>query len=259
MVISHKYRYLFIEIPLTGSWAIYHELCKHYGGIPILHKHASYPEFLQTATVDEKEFFVFAGLRNPLDTAVSSYFKYKTDHKNAFSNPEHLKSMKVDSLDVKRFEFIRDTNASFKTFFMQSSFWERPYSGMFELSSNHLDFVIRHENLQDDFTEVLRILGIAQVRPVPILNKTQGREADWRSYYTPPMIEKAKRVYGPFMMKWGYEFPDTWGEYRVSWKKQMEFRFVTLMMSIYLSNFRYSERTYARIVRELRARVRRFI
>jgi len=48
MIVSHRHRYLFIEIPLTGSWAIHRELREHYGGSPILHKHASYPEYRRT-------------------------------------------------------------------------------------------------------------------------------------------------------------------------------------------------------------------
>lgn len=46
MIISHKYRLLFIEVPLTASWAIHHELCNNYEGKPILHKHATYSDYL---------------------------------------------------------------------------------------------------------------------------------------------------------------------------------------------------------------------
>lgn len=37
MIISHEHKYLFIEIPLTASWAVRKELCEFYGGEAILH------------------------------------------------------------------------------------------------------------------------------------------------------------------------------------------------------------------------------
>ena len=88
---------------------------------------------------------------------------------------------------------------------------------------------------------------------MPVRNKTIGRSAEWESYYTPMMYDKAKKIYGPFMQKWGYEFPSSWGEYRVSRIKQEEFRLVNLLKKIYMTRLRYNDRTYARILRKLRA------
>src|SRR5262245_27774439 len=80
MVISHKHRYLFVEIPNTGSTAISAELRRHYDGEPVLHKHATYGEFLRLASRDQRTYFVFGTVRNPLDLAVTEYFKLKTNH-----------------------------------------------------------------------------------------------------------------------------------------------------------------------------------
>lgn len=49
MVISHQNRFVFVEHPLTASWAIRHELCTMYGGEPILRKHAFYAELRRIA------------------------------------------------------------------------------------------------------------------------------------------------------------------------------------------------------------------
>ncbi len=257
MIISHKYRYLFIEIPLTGSWAIHHELCNYYGGEPILHKHASYPEFARIASQDERSYFVFATVRNPLDKAVSSFFKLKTDHKGAFSDPETLKSLKVDYVDLKRFQFIRASDATFDSYFLRSNLWNRPYSDMIELSSEYLDYVIGFENLQEDFSEVLRRLEIRQVRPVPVTNKTKGRRASWETYYSPRTYEKAKKVFGPAMKKWGYDFPESWGAHRVTWFDQGKYLLVNEAKKFYHSRFRYNESAFARFIRRLRAQIGR--
>jgi len=51
----------------------------------------------------------------------------------------------------------------------------------------------------------------ALARPLPVVNKTgEKREAFW-SYYTPEVQDYARRIFGPFMKEWGYEFPPEWG------------------------------------------------
>lgn len=260
MIISHKYKYLFIEIPLTGSWAIRHELCAYYDGQPILHKHASYPEFRKIATDEGKKYFVFATVRNPLDAIVSNFFKYKTDHKGTFSNSEaSLKSHIIDYADVKFYEYTQTSKITFESAFLRSKVWERPYSDMIEVSSDHLDFVIRYERLQQDFAQVLRLLDVEPVRLVPVTNKTQNRKTNWQSYYTPPMIEKAKRICGPFMQKWDYKFPPEWGDHEVSSIKKLEFRLANIMKKIYLVHFRYNDKPYAQTVRKFHAQLRKIM
>lgn len=251
MIISHKHRYLFIEIPLTASWAIRHELCEYYDGAPILHKHASYPEFRRIATADERSYFVFATVRNPLDEVVSRYFKLKTDHKGAFSNPEATESLKAEYADHQKYKFIKKSDGTFESYFKK--YHKRTFGGMIDLSSDDLDFVIRFERLQADFSEVLRLLGIKQLRPVPVMNRTQGRKPDWESYYTLEIIQQAQRVFGPFIKKWGYEFPAGWGDCQITWLSQVEYQMVGLARRLYLTHFRYSDKAYAKAIRWLRA------
>jgi hypothetical protein len=253
LIVSPEYRYLFIEIPMTGSWAIRHELTAYYAGVPVLHKHASYPEFRKIATGDEESYFVFATVRNPLDLAVSSYYKLKTDHKGAFSDPEMIRSGQADYADKRKYDFIKSSNASFEQFFRR--YYRRIYNDMIDLSSKHLDFVIRYEGLQEGFAHVLSRLHITQVRPVPIVNKTQGRTAAWEAYYTPDIREQAKKVFGPFMKKWGYEFPASWGPYQTSWLQSLDFYLQSKLRNGYRHYFRYSDRRYARLIRLFRARL----
>ena len=90
MVISHKYKYLFIATPRTGSTAIQTELIKNYEGETIYRKHSHYFEFLSNATIKEKDYFVFASIRNPLDDIVSIYMKLKSNHGGYYSNSEYF-------------------------------------------------------------------------------------------------------------------------------------------------------------------------
>lgn len=251
MVISHIHRYLFIETPLTASWAIRNELCEYYGGEPILHKHAAYPEFRKVATREEKSYFVFATVRNPLDKLVSRYFKLKTDHRGAFSDLRSLKSLQVDHSDLERFRFIKNSDATFESFF--SKYCKRPYSDLVDISSDKFDFVIRYERLQEEFAQVLNFLQIEQVRAIPLSNKTEGKKSEWTSYYTLSLVEQAKKVCGPFMQKWGYEFPPGWGSWQASWHSYIGFRLAVAIRSIYSLHFRYNDGAFARVVRRLRA------
>jgi len=253
MIISHQYRYLFIEIPLTGSWSIRHELCERYAGVPILHKHATYPEFAASATPAERDYFVFAAVRNPLDKVVSRYYKLKTDHKGAFSDPTSADALLTDYADHGKFEYVCRLGASFQQYF--AKYHKRLYSDLIDVSGERLDFVLRFENLQEGFAEVLRQLGIEQTGTIPMMNETVGRSRDWLSYYTSDIVTQAQKTFAPFMEKWGYRFPSEWPEYQSSWRDRAEFRLLCTVRGEYLIHFRYSNTSFARAVRRLRARL----
>ncbi len=63
MIISHQHKYLFVELPHTGSTAISHELREHYDGVSILEKHATYYQFLKVATAEEKQYWLMSSKR----------------------------------------------------------------------------------------------------------------------------------------------------------------------------------------------------
>jgi len=44
-------------------------------------------DFLAVASPEQRGYFVFTAIRNPLDDAVSDYFKYLTDHRARYSRP----------------------------------------------------------------------------------------------------------------------------------------------------------------------------
>jgi hypothetical protein len=251
MIISHKHKYLFIEVPHTGTTAISKELRANYDGVPILRKHAYYPEFLAVATPEERKYFVFAGIRNPLDETVSLYFKYKTDHEGNFSNPQNRRDQGgwLTPTDLAKFRYIQETQSEFAPYFLK--FFTQPYTNVSSLSGHALNFVIRFENLQEDLTKVLNILGIEQTRPLPFANKTGGRKRDFRSYYTPECHERARRVFGPFMQKWGYEFPPEWGITSVPWSSQVHFQMQDAIKRFYWTNLKWGTTPYARAFRAI--------
>jgi hypothetical protein len=252
MIISHQYKYLFIEIPLTASWAISQELCQHYGGASILHKHATYAEFRRIAAPEELTYFVFATVRNPLDTIVSRYMKFTSDHKGTFSSPTSVEELVADYSDIQKYIFIKNTHANFGTYFRK--YFKIPFSDMIDLSGGHLDFVIRFENLQQDFSRLLHRLNICQVRPIPTVNKTRGKDKPFASYYSPELADRARRICGPFMRKWGYEFPSDWEGHQSTLIDQAEYIIFNKLRYFYMIYLRYNDANYARVLRRLRAR-----
>lgn len=241
MVISHKYRYLFIELPKTGSSAIHHELIKKYEGKRILQKHSLYHHFLRVASPEEKRYFVFSTIRNPLDETVSRYFGYKMDWQLGFrnlkaANRRHL----VSRYHERRYSYIHENEADFPAYFRR--FCRLPYSNASSLAHDRFDFILRFEHLANDFEELLQILNIAQIRPLPRENVTPGRSEDFLSYYVPSIRERARYVFGPFMNRWGYEFPDEWGDSTVSRFAWYNFRLINLVRKIYWKHFYLHQR-----------------
>ena len=255
MIISHQHRYLFIEIPLTASWSIRHELVKHYDGEPILHKHASYLDFRRLAKLEELKYFAFATVRNPLDKAVSRYCKYLTDHKGAYSDPKMIADLRAEQLDVRKYKFVQSTKADFATYFRR--YHNHLFSDMIEVSAKRLDFVIRFESLQEDFSQLLTRLGLEQVGPIPMMNQTQNKRRDFASYYIPEITKPAKRVFGPAMEKWGYAFPAEWEASSVNRVDQLLFRLRGLAQRAYLLHIRYNDGLMGRLGRQARVWISR--
>lgn len=235
VIISSEHRYVFVELPRTGSTAIRKELVSQYGGRAILDKHSTYRDFLRVADEDEKRYFVFSGVRNPLDDAVSHYFKLKTDHHGRFTDQARrryrlgntgadvyrrsglnrrgerpVRRRLNERLDNRKFDYIHRRDADFADFFRRYHWL--PYDNWSRLSHGAIDRVIRFEHLRDDFAAVLDALSLEMKRTLPVMNKTSDKEVDYLRYYTEEIISLAKFVYGPYMRKWGYRFPSEWGD-----------------------------------------------
>ncbi len=200
MIISHKHKYLFIQLEKTASTAIAKELRRNYEGIPILWKHARYEDFLKIATPEEKKYFVFAGIRNPLDIVVSRYHLRKLG-----------RGIEKNKNNLKQYNFIKENNADFSAFF-KKFFGNRIYNDWKTKKFNSLDYIYHYENLQEDFSKIFKNLGIKQKRVIPLVGKTPEKEDNFESYYSKDIQPRAKIVFKRYIKKWGYRFPKDWKE-----------------------------------------------
>ena len=79
------------------------------------------------------------------------------------------------------------------------------------MDHKNLDMVMRFEQLGDDFAVALEKIGIEQIRPLPLFNKTGKKEKHFTEYFESDEAKKrAIKVFGPYMEEWGYSFPESW-------------------------------------------------
>jgi hypothetical protein len=241
MMISHEHRYVYIEVPRTGSSAVRRELREMYGAEPILRKHATYRDFLRQATDDEKSYFAFSGIRNPLDVAVTRYVHIKDNVKDHFTDPWSLKvrNSLASRMERRIYAWTQRTNATFEQFL--SRWYLLPYDTWTSLDHEGIDMVLRFEKLQDDFADALRRIGLEPVRPLPAVNVTPGRERDYVSYYTPDAIKRAVWVFGPYLEQWGYGFPQSWGPVSAPFWSKVLMRIARVYRSIYWKYIRFGD------------------
>jgi hypothetical protein len=241
MMISHEHRYVYIEVPRTGSSAVRRELREMYGAEPILRKHATYRDFLRQATDDEKTYFAFSGIRNPLDVAVTRYVHIKDNVKDHFTDPwsVQVRNSLASRIERRIYTWTKQRNATFEQFLMH--WYLLPYDTWTSLDHEGIDMVLRFENLQEDFAQAVRRIGLEPVRPLPAVNVTPGRERSYVSYYTPHAIKRAVWVFGPYLEQWGYRFPESWDQVRVpTWSKVL-MRIIRVYRSIYWKYFRFAD------------------
>ena len=209
-------------------------------------------EFLRIASEEEKKYFLFSTVRNPLDEVVSRDYRLKHDHKSAFSDPEAVRKDFADYSDLRKYEFVRANDASFASFFQRFHRW--PFGGWIDVSRPHLHFVMRFEDLDEDFSRVLKLLNIPQIRPLPTTNAS-NRPREWEDLYSGDIEDQARRVFGPFVRRWDYEFPSHWGKSKICIRDRAADAVVSWLRRTYALRFRFSHGTVACVVRRLRASI----
>lgn len=218
MIISHRYKYLFIEIPDTASTSISMELREFYSGEPILRKHANYFEFQKIASNREKQYFVFTVLRNPLDRVINSYLRYL--HNQGFWQYKTKRDYLLNNIDViskrqiKIFNYVQKKDINFEDYIRKVFYHSFPFVGMINLCKPYCNFIIRFERINEGFSHVLKLLEIPQIRPLPHQNPTLNKEND-SSYYNECSIDYFIKIFGPFMLEWKYKFPKSWSSKKI--------------------------------------------
>lgn len=207
MIISHRFRYLFIETPHTGSTAISAELIANYDGQEVLHKHANYHEFAASPEgAAAGDYYVFAGVRNPLDEAVSLYQKFLNNHKGNYTTPERwLENGGWVTRRKRDIYALVQQSRDFGLFVER--FYTLPYTSNINLNKKHCQRVLRFETLGSDFMAALEDMGIEPQRELPVVNRTDDKPS-FESEFQPGTYGRCSKVFGGFMREWGYRLPN---------------------------------------------------
>jgi hypothetical protein len=221
MLISYSHNFLFVHIAKTGGTSVRAALRSYrwggwYSFIMLMasqvdqltrprHKLAlKFPRHAKAVAAKEMlpepvfdSLFKFVTVRNPWDLQVSSY------HHILREKPEVLEGV-----------------SSFEDFLRLKFDPERPYNYMLDISAElqHeyildlqgriiVDFIARHENLQEDFRTACGRIGIAAPR-LPHLRKAEDRD-DYRRYYTDELAELVAGHYRRDLEVLGYTFDGT--------------------------------------------------
>lgn len=217
-VISRRNGYLFLLAPRTASTAVGDVMCKQLGGkfIPerdlldehgkliVERKHSTARLLVDAGLLlrqDVTDLFVITAVRNPFDSLVTWWVKKRTSYVPLLDDPNSfIHRSKSAVADIR---FVMD-----HTFdeWVTRNYADAVPRSMYAEWLEDADFVMRFEKLQHDFEEAMGRVGIDQVPVIPVLNPTEARDADYRSYYTPQSRHLAARAFAPDLERFGYRF-----------------------------------------------------
>jgi hypothetical protein len=217
MLLSPKYRFLFVHIAKTGGtsvraaleglrwrdpwyWSMF--LCSrlsHLSGHRIATKLPRHAKAIAAKEMLPKEvfdgLFKFAFVRNPWDLQVSSFHHIRRERPQYLGGHTELEPFLRWKLDPERpYQYHLDTSIE-----LQSDY-------LIDLHGTVIvDFIGRYEHLHEDFAIACERIGI----PAPALphaRKASDRSKDYRAYYTDATAELVARHFAADIALLGYRF-----------------------------------------------------
>ncbi len=197
MIISPKYKFVFIANPKTGCTSIFDTLKnikddnKIVGDIApknpnnyLYSKHTSCPE-LQDNHPEFDDYYKFAFVRNPWHRVLSWYFFCQQVDRSPRRNTSNI-SFK-DFINKKRFK---------------NEVWANNNQFQYEFTKN-CNFIGKTENLQSDFNVVCDRIGIPH-QELPYINKTTHKH--YIEYYDDETKQIVAEVFAKDIEHFEYKF-----------------------------------------------------
>jgi hypothetical protein len=100
------------------------------------------------------------------------------------------------------------------------------------MTIDNCDFVIRYENIAEDYLLALNKVGVKSPLSLPVANKTAGKRNDLSEYYTEEIRKKAIYVFGPFLAKYNYSFPENWGNINTPLSSTIKFKIMSILRKV---------------------------
>jgi hypothetical protein len=206
-VISHRKRFIFVHIPKTGGTSVAQALGR-YGTFlqgeqnyeSLYFKHARARDIRRMLGDEFTRYYTFTIVRNPWDWAVSSYTFNRGMHGPYIRDTGHKVASTVPDFAAD-WEFKRWLRWWIDTFRpVQSSMLTDEAGAML------VGDVVRFEELDAEFPRLCRRLGLWGWRRLPHVNRTPGRERDYRTYYDAESRDWIERQFEEDVRRFAYCF-----------------------------------------------------
>lgn len=216
MLISYRYKFLFIHIAKTGGTSIRSALnpykwkdpyciplfiCSRLSsmfGHRLACKLPRHAKVIAAYEMLPREFydslFKFAFVRNPWDLQVSSFHHIKRERPHLMKHIQNFESFLLWKMDKNRpYHYIIDTSME-----LQSDY-------LVDLQGNIIvDFIGKYEKLQEDFDKICRQIGIPTSK-LPHKRKAKDRD-NYRKYYNDRTAELVAEHFKKDIEMFGYKF-----------------------------------------------------
>lgn len=220
MIISHKYKYVYIHIPKTAGTSIRYFFRQHskdfsvakigwwediedYSKFPLVEKklfqHASCVEicdYLIDEGYNPSEYFKFAFIRNPWDDMVSLYEYYL----------QIMSKRKVKDEGTKR--KLKVANVSFERFVEEFAVGQAQYtcSRIFNNDDLCINYAGKFENINEDFSNILKKVcpTVKNKECLPHMNNTKRKP--YQEYHNEKTIKIIEDAYEKIIKLGQYTF-----------------------------------------------------
>ena len=216
MLLSHRYRFLFVHIAKTGGTSVRSALQRYrwrdpyylpqwiasrLSGMTGHRLGIKLPRHCKAITAQEmlpREFydslFKFAFVLNPWDLQVSSYHHIRRERPQLMQANENFEDFLRRKLDPERpWQYHLDTSVESQSHYI------------IDLQGRQIvDFIGRYETLQEDFDHICDRIGITPIT-LPHRRKANDR-ADYRGYYDDSTRRLVAEHFAPDIERLGYDF-----------------------------------------------------
>lgn len=171
MIISEKWKYIFVGLPFSASSAISKELVKRYDGFPVASKHANITELISTG-VDISKYYIFAVYKDPIDIEFTCYNKLITNAYGIYTNQNYFYENGgwLSKRERRIYHKVKKKKLDFNDYLCLKHIV--PYDNPFSLNRPYLNKILDFNRLNISFQEALRDIGINIKRDIPVFNET---------------------------------------------------------------------------------------